>query len=272
MVIWRSPRYSTEDLKIIDDAIKETKKSLHLHYGIKYSGASQFTQEVIDKKRREIEDDLNQLWQLIGIEPHGTMWTEDERQFFFPKLGSALNLYLMNIDEEIERFDLPALKDRSNKINYMLKTQIYDGLDTHIYDEYYIKKEEIILNHLFFSYNNNYKDIVGEISKILESKYGYSVFRAHDTIPGGKIWRDNLKENLRMCGGLIAYVTENFLHSFYAHQECGWVMARNRPIFPLFISDTKPGLLEEWQGKPIEGPPDPKYLAELINDAFKNST
>jgi hypothetical protein len=48
-------------------------------------------------------------------------------------------------------------------------------------------------------------------------------------------------------------------------------MARkNLPIFPLFIWDTKPGLLEEWQGEPIEGPPDPNTLAGLINDAFAN--
>jgi len=61
------------------------------------------------------------------------------------------------------------------------------------------------------------KKIVGDISNILESEYGYKVFRAHDTIPGGENWRNELKENLRKCEGLIAYVTEHFLRSSYAN-------------------------------------------------------
>lgn len=271
MVLWNSPRYATEDLKVISDAIGFTKIVLHQYYGTKYAGASQFTHEIINKQRKKIEDDLNEIWGLIGKEPHATKWIESERLFVFSKLGSALNLYLIHLNDENTMYPLPESQNRIKNVNDILKSPIFQGLDTHIYDKYYISKQETIPNHLFFSYNINDKEIVGKISKILESKYGYTIFRAHDTIPGGKIWRDTLRENLTKCEGLVAYVTENFLSSFYAHQECGWVMARkNIPIFPLFLTDTKPGLLEEWQGKPIEGSPDPNYVAELINDAFKN--
>jgi hypothetical protein len=269
MVNWFSPRYSTEDLRIIADAVQFTKDSHRTFLQNKYSGASQLTREIIDNERGDSDIELNKLLELIIDNPHGTMWDDSERIHFFSKLGSALNLYLLHLDEEISMFDLPQLKSKRKNISSMLEVDIYQGLDTHLYDEYYIIKQETIPNLLFFSYNINDKKIVGKISEILESKYGYTVFRAHDTIPSGKIWRDTLKENLTKCEGLIAYVTENFLPSFYAHQECGWVMGQKRPIFPLFLTDKKPGLLEEWQGKPIDGPPDPDYLAELINDAFK---
>ena len=112
MVLWNSPRYSTEDLKIISDAIGFTKNTLHNFYGITYSEASQFTREIIDNKRKTIEDDLNKVWKLIGEEPHGTKWYENERVFVFSKLGSALNLYLMNLNDENKKYHLQELQKR----------------------------------------------------------------------------------------------------------------------------------------------------------------
>jgi hypothetical protein len=273
MVNWIFPfRYSTEDFEIISEAIGYTKKALHHYYSQKFAGASEVTRKIVDNVKGEIVKELNDVWAFISDKERPAMGTDLDRRYFFIPLGSALNLYLLHLDREIMRFDLPELKTKRMNIASQLETKIYQELDIHKYDEFYVTEPEITPNHLFFSYNKNDKEIVGQISEILEVKYGYTVFRAHDTIPGGKIWREKLKENLTKCEGLVAYVTENFLPSSYAHQECGWVMGRNRPIFPLFLTDKKPGLLEEWQGKPIEGPPDPSYIAELINDAFKKPT
>jgi len=270
MVNWYSPRYSSGELKIISDAVQFGKDSLRNYYSRKYAGANRVTWEIIDGRRGETDKELNQLLEFVTTEQHGTMLSDGERIHFFSQLGSVLNLYLLFLDDEITAFDEPELLSKRDNVTHMLTTDIYTGLNTHSYDEYYFKEKKTIPNLLFFSYSTKDKGIIGKISDILESKYGFSIFRAHDNIKINESWRSKIKENLEACEGLIAYVTRRFLFSQWVHQECGWIMARDKPIYSLFLTKKRPGFLEERQGKNIRDPPDPAYVAGLINDYFKN--
>lgn len=269
MINWYNPRYSSEELKIISDAVQFGKDSLRNYYSRKFAGANRVTWEIIDGRRGENDQELNNLLQFITNDKRSTFLRSDEK-IHFSQLGSVLNLYLLFLDDEITMFDEPELLSKRDNVKKMLTADIFKELNTHSYDEFYFKEKKTIPNLLFFSYSTKDKEIVGKISDILVSKYGFSIFRAHDKIKINENWRKKIKENLEACEGLITYVTRRFLFSHWVHQECGWIMARDKPIYSLFVAKKRPGFLEERQGKNIRDPPDPAYVAGLINDYFKN--
>lgn len=122
---------------------------------------------------------------------------------------------------------------------------------------------------LFFSYSTKDKESVGLICAALEDEYNFKVFRAHDNIKITDDWRERIKENLNNCDGLIAYISRSFRGSEWTYQECGWIAARGKPIFSLFIMKKIPGgFIEEKQGMRITEEMDHYSVAQRINDVF----
>ncbi len=155
----------------------------------------------------------------------------------------------------------------------MINSARYGGLYSHLWDDFYegYKSDTKKIGKLiFFSYASKERKDVGEIADRLQSKYGYSVFRAHDkeSIDRDEDWRITIKENLEKCDGLVAYVTRKFRGSAWTHQECGWVMARGRPIFSIFVMKKRPGFLEARQGDRYSLPLDYDQVAQDIHGFF----
>jgi len=121
---------------------------------------------------------------------------------------------------------------------------------------------------LFISYANKDKDDVGILCDILVNKYGYDVFRAHDTIEIGEEWKDEIIKNLEECDGLIAWVTTKFRARAWTHQECGYAIAKNITLYPILMMKTIPGILEFVQGLPVKKPLDFEYIADKIHKNF----
>jgi len=264
MSFWRKPSLSTDNQQIIEDAIKFTKQTILNYYMIKYKDADIVTLKITDREREKILDEIKEAWEIFQTMP--TIMDNDKRIFIFSKIGSILNLYLINIEKQIKKYDLPDLKKLREKITTMLKYGIYKDIDTHKYDEFYIEMSETTPNLIFISYSNKDNKIIGELSDILEKEYNYIVFRAHDKINIDADWREVIKINLNKCQALIAFVTNNFLSSYYAHQECGWILGQNKPVISLFLTSTKPGFLGDKQGLIIKDPVNVKEIAKKINE------
>ena len=71
------------------------------------------------------------------------------------------------------------------------------------------------------------------------------------------------------CDGLVAYVTRKFRFSPWTHQECGWVMARGRPIYSLLVMKKIPGFLKEKQGTRVTPPLNYEKTAQDIHEFFE---
>ena len=121
---------------------------------------------------------------------------------------------------------------------------------------------------LFISYANKDKDEVGVLCDILVNKYGYDVFRAHDTIEIGEEWKDEIIKNLEKCDGLVAWVTKKFRTRAWTHQECGYAIAKNITLYPILMMNTIPCILKFVQGLPVKKPLDFECIADKIHEKF----
>ncbi len=104
---------------------------------------------------------------------------------------------------------------------------------------------------VFLSYDHQDKLLVGELKKELE-RAGFTAFLAHEDIAVSAEWREEIRNHLDSCSGLIAVVTENFASSAWTNQEVGIAIGIDKPIVSLIFGASKilPGFLESLQGIP----------------------
>ncbi len=86
------------------------------------------------------------------------------------------------------------------------------------------------------------------IARALE-KFGFECFVAHREIAVAKEWRDEIIGALSACDCALALISADFRVSEWCGQECGFVLGRGRPVFPVLLDGHAPkGLLEAYQG------------------------
>lgn len=261
-----------EDEEIIIEALKFTKEIIVTYHSDWLSDSPKVIHADIDRRRATYDTVLNDALDLVE---------KLQIKLFRPSflnsinevIASSLNIY----GKEYEKAQDPKLP--SSKTKFLRITQLLNGarFGSHVStlwnDFYEGYKSDTKKNGklIFFSYSTKESNIIGEIADRLQSNYGYEVFRAHDkeSIDNDEDWRIKIKENLEKCDGLVAYVTHLFRRSAWTHQECGWVMARDRPIYSLLVMKKIPGLLEAKQGTRVKLPLDYDKVAENIHEFFE---
>ena len=92
---------------------------------------------------------------------------------------------------------------------------------------------------IFLSHSDKDKKIASELKSKL-SKYGLSIFLAHDDIDGGSDWVSKLYEEIENSKIFIMLLSKNYHSSNYTEQEAGIALNRGKTILPISIDGTKP--------------------------------
>lgn len=102
---------------------------------------------------------------------------------------------------------------------------------------------------LFLSHHHDQRFEVGEVKRILSTRYGIDAFVAHDDIHPSKQWREVIKAGLTTCHALAAFLHPNFHGSQWCDQEVRWAMGRGVPIIPIRCdgAERRDGFMEERQ-------------------------
>ena len=252
-------------------ALQFTKDIIRQYHSDWARDAHPSNAEDIDRKRVWRDKRINSVIDIIE-NPNAqlTLRRSSEIDVIHEWIASSLKIYALEL-EKAQDPNLPTSILRFQRTRAILNSARFDVPLNNLWDEYYegynkVKKGKKRL--LFFSYSSKNQGIVGKISKILEAEYNYSVFKAHDkrSIDIDEKWRAEIQHNLEICDGLIAYVTRFFRFSAWTHQECGWAMAREIPIYSLLEMKSIPGFLEEKQGVRITHPIDYVKVASDIHD------
>lgn len=128
------------------------------------------------------------------------------------------------------------------------------------------------LARVFISHRDAHKIAARELSDALE-EYGMACFVAHDTIKPMKTWRREILNGLQTMEIMIAYLTDDFQHSWYCHQEVGYALGRGIPIISLKLGQKDaPGFISEVQAvrgnidRPVESA---RKLFGFIGEALR---
>ena len=92
---------------------------------------------------------------------------------------------------------------------------------------------------IFLSHSDKDKKIASELKYKL-SKYGLSVFLAHEDIDGGSDWVSKLYEEIQNSKIFIMLLSKNYHSSNYTEQEAGIALNCSKTILPISIDGTKP--------------------------------
>ena len=261
-----------EDEEIVLKALQFTKDKIRQYHSDWVRDAHPSNAEDIDGKRARLDKRINSVIDII-TNPNAqlTLRRSSELDVIHEWIASSLKIYAKEL-EKAQDPNLPTSTHRFQRTSHLLNGERFGKyLLNNLWDDYYegyntVKKGK--KRQLFFSYSSKDKKNVGKISKILKAKYNYSVFKAHDinSIDIDEKWRAEIQRNLRICDGLIAYVTRRFRFSEWTNQECGWVMARGIPIYSLLEMKSIPGFLEEKQGVRITHPINYERVAKDIHE------
>ena len=96
------------------------------------------------------------------------------------------------------------------------------------------------------SYADENKELAGKIKSML-NEFGIEVFLAHEDLPGGKGWEDEIIKNIKKCDIFVAPLTKDFLQSAYANQEIGIAIAHFKKIIPLQVDAVPQGFIKRFQ-------------------------
>ncbi|MBI2654244.1 toll/interleukin-1 receptor domain-containing protein [Candidatus Woesearchaeota archaeon] len=99
----------------------------------------------------------------------------------------------------------------------------------------------------FISYSDRDKNIASGIKEAL-NHYGIQVFLAHDDIPPGEDWPNEIIKNLKSSDIFIVLLSSNFHTSKWTDQETGLAISFSKFIVPVSIDETLPyGFMEKFQ-------------------------
>ena len=87
---------------------------------------------------------------------------------------------------------------------------------------------------VFFSYSTMDRELAGDISKIIEEK-DLRVFVAENSIAGGQIWREEIREALSLARVMVILLTPNSVNSAWVMCEAGAAWALRKPIVPAYM-------------------------------------
>ena len=125
---------------------------------------------------------------------------------------------------------------------------------------------------LFFSHSHKEKGLVISVKNVLQKTDWIECFVAHEDIKIGKKWEQEIKEKLRNCDCLIAFLSKNFKSSPYCDQELGFAVCRNIPILSCVLDKTNVyGFIKHLQIKSFKDHEDlANKIEEFIFDKKEN--
>ncbi len=177
--------------------------------------------------------------------------------------GHDVHLYLPI--EELTKVDIDDIDDVTericedlNKVSDRGKNEYFSTIHLHLFDEsdehcrhakpfhgspdrdpdtLSIWKHGMV--RLFISHRDEHKAKANELARALEP-YAISSFVAHDSIEPMTLWQAEILNGLQTMEVLLAFVTDDFHHSFWANQEIGFALGRGIPIVSLKIQKSDP--------------------------------
>lgn len=118
---------------------------------------------------------------------------------------------------------------------------------------------------IFLSHSDKDKKIASELKSKL-SKYGLSVFLAHEDIEGGSDWVSKLYEEIQKSKVFIMLLTKNYHPSKYTDQETGIAINYKKIILPICIDDTRPyGFASSKQAVVCSLPFEDSIVEKIVN-------
>jgi hypothetical protein len=191
--------FSPEEKEMILSALEFTKEKIKQYHFDWANKAHQINQEEIRLSREKNEKAIMQIIEIMTNKgSKNTVTAILERLHVYKNIVSALNIYSQEMEKAIDPL-LPVTEKRYKKIKNLLKNKKFSNIENNLYQKFYNGYSTTSNSNeksLFFSYSTKDKQIIGKICKVLEDKYGFSVFRAHDDIEPSAIWREEIKKNL----------------------------------------------------------------------------
>jgi hypothetical protein len=86
---------------------------------------------------------------------------------------------------------------------------------------------------IFLSYSKHDKEIAGQLKKYFEEHDIIQCFVAHDDIPPGSHWEQEILKELESSDFFMPLQTINLEKSYWCQQEAGFALARKIQIVPL---------------------------------------
>lgn len=114
---------------------------------------------------------------------------------------------------------------------------------------------------LFISHTSPYKEQAAELGIHL-SRFGISVFVAHENIEPNKRWQKEILRALFTMHMLVALLTEDFARSKWTDQEVGVALGREVPVVSVSLGADPYGFIGNVQA--ISGSGSPDQWAETI--------
>ncbi len=119
---------------------------------------------------------------------------------------------------------------------------------------------------VFVSSHHDDYALAARLARELE-KFGFECFVAHKEITVSEEWRGAIAQALKDCDCVLALVSTHFSASSWCNQECGYVLGRERPAFPVMLDEhALKGLLEAYQGLPWKKDAPEQSMKVLIRD------
>lgn len=121
---------------------------------------------------------------------------------------------------------------------------------------------------VFISYSSKDKPIVKLLAQVLKDN-GLQPMWARDFLPGSG-FHEQIKDYIAYAHIFMPLVTKSSAKRGWVHQEIGYAMALNIPVFPITTEDVKPGeMIQNLQAVKIPGDSS-KLRKNLTRDVFIN--
>lgn len=100
----------------------------------------------------------------------------------------------------------------------------------------------------FISYSSKEKIVGGKLKSYIESYCGYTVFIAHDDIPGSSVWEEEIIRAIENSDIFIPLISEAFTRSPFTDQETGIAFWLKKKVIPVKLDSTNPyGFISKYQ-------------------------
>ena len=93
---------------------------------------------------------------------------------------------------------------------------------------------------IFISYSKDDQEEVDRFYEILTHHLFCDIFKADKNLQAAENYEEGLKDQIKQCDILIAFISEKFNSSAYANQEIGYALAYNKPIYPITLDGKMP--------------------------------
>ncbi|HWD08345.1 MAG TPA: toll/interleukin-1 receptor domain-containing protein [Actinomycetota bacterium] len=119
---------------------------------------------------------------------------------------------------------------------------------------------------LFMTHISAHRRFVDEVATAL-ADFGVHGFVAHRSIATSRPWEAEIREALRTCDALAAFLHEGYRESDWTDQEVGFCFQRQVPLIPLKFDFNPYGFLRNYQAHDCKSL-EPRQVARAVFEAL----